>query len=121
MQTTLRIGVLALMIAATTVGDAKESVSIQVFPAVSFAPADLNIGTTLEPDADNRALEIVADSDNFYRASAIPLEGDRAAKKTTVQFRGLPSGEYQITAAVIGANGRRKAIAHAQINVVASN
>src|SRR6185295_12070508 len=44
-----------------TVLSAKEPVSIRVSPAVSFAPANLIVRTRLEPDADNRVLEIVAD------------------------------------------------------------
>jgi hypothetical protein len=69
--------VFGLILAATSAGRAKESVAIRVSPAVAFAPADLVIRTSIEPDEHNRAIAIVADSESFYRSSSIQLEGDR--------------------------------------------
>ena len=37
-----------------------------------------------------------------------------------MEFRGLPPGEYDVTAMLIGVDGHRRAIAHAQVNVVES-
>jgi hypothetical protein len=65
-------------------------------------------------------MEVVADSDGFYRSSAIQLDGDRAPKTTTFEFRSLPSGEYDVTAVVIGADGQRRALARAHVNVIGS-
>ena len=104
----------------TTVVGAREPLSIRASPAASFAPANLVIRTRLEPDADNRAMEVVAESDGFYRSSAIQLEGDRAPRTTTFEFRSLPAGEYEITAVVIGTDGRRRAVARASANVIES-
>jgi hypothetical protein len=115
----VRMLALGLALATTTVGG-KEAVAIHVSPTVSFAPANLVIRTRVEPDDDNRAIEVVADSGEFYRSSTIPLEGDGAPKTTSFEFRSLPAGEYDVTAAVIGIDGQRKALAHAHVNVVAS-
>jgi hypothetical protein len=115
-----RIFLLTLTIAPTTFVAAKESLSIRVSPAVSFAPANLVIRTTIEPDAFNRAVEIVADSADFFRSSTIQLDGERAPKTTTFEFRSLPAGEYHVQASVIGADGRPRAVARSQINVVES-
>ncbi len=116
-----RATIVGLLVAASAiVGTAKESVSIRVSPRVAFSPADLTIQVTLEPDADNRTLTIVVDSDDFYRASAIQLDGDRTARITTVTFRGVPPGDYGLTAAVIGETGQRKALAHASLTVISS-
>jgi len=79
--------------AMATVLSAKEPVSIRVSPAVSFAPTNLIVRTRLEPDADNRVLEIVADSDWFYRSSTIALDGDRAPNTVMLEYRSLPRGE----------------------------
>jgi hypothetical protein len=87
---------------------------------VAFAPADLIIRTIVEPDERNRAVDIVADSDAFYRSSAIPLEGDRAPKTTTVTFHSVPAGAYRVTAVLIGEQGQAKALAHTTVMVVAS-
>ena len=121
MSRTLGAWVVGLAITATTAGTAKEPVSIQVSPAVSFAPADLVIRMSIEPDVRNRAIEIVADSEAFYRSSAIQLEGDRAAKTTTVQFHAVPPGEYDVVVAVIGADGHPRGLARAHVNVLASH
>ena len=112
--------VVAMVLTATAVTGAKEPLSIRVSPAFSFAPANLVIRTSVEPDAQNRSMEVIADSAEFYRSSTIALEGDRAPKTTMVEFRSLPPGDYEVTARLIGVDGRRRAIARAQVNVVQS-
>ena len=107
-------------ITATAVTGAKEPLSIRVSPAFSFAPANLVIRTSVEPDAQNRSMEVIADSAEFYRSSTIALDGDRAPKTTMVEFRSLPPGDYEVTARLIGVDGRRRAIARAHVNVVES-
>jgi hypothetical protein len=113
--------VFGLIVAAATAGRASESVAIRVSPAVAFAPADLVIRTRTAPDAHNRALAIVADSDSFYRSSSIQLDGDRAPLTTTVTFHSVPAGEYNITASLIGSDGHATALAHTTVMVVGSH
>jgi len=110
----------AMVLTATAVAGAKEPLSIRVSPAFSFAPANLVIRTSVEPDEENRSLEVVADSDEFYRSSTIMLEGDRAPKTMMVEFRTVPPGDYNVTAMLIGADGHRRAIARSHINVLES-
>jgi hypothetical protein len=93
---------------------------IRVSPAVSFAPANVIVRTTVERDAANRAMEIVADSPRYYRSSEIQLDGDKAPRTTTVEFRSLPSGTYEVTARLFDAQGRARATVSQQVNVVAS-
>jgi hypothetical protein len=112
--------VCALAMMTTTVAGAKEPLSMKVSPAMSFAPANLVIRTRLEPDAGNRAMEVIAESDDFYRSSAIQLEGDRAPRTITFEFRSLPPGEYEVTAVVIGTDGQRRALARSAVNVMES-
>jgi len=118
MNRVIRALAVGIAIATTTVVSAKEPVSIRVNPAIGIAPADVNIRVSVERDASNRGLQIVADSDSFFRSSLIQLEGDRAPVTTTMQLHGLPGGEYAVTAVVIGANGQQRAIARAQVNIV---
>jgi hypothetical protein len=110
-------GLAVLMIAVAT---AKEPLSLRVSPAMSFAPANLVIRTTLEPDANNRVMEVIAESSEFYRSSSIPLEGDRAPRTVTFEFRSLPSGEYDVTAVVIGTDGQQRALARSRVRVIES-
>jgi hypothetical protein len=103
---------------ATTAVAANEPVSIRVSPAVAFAPATLKIDASVEPDVDNRAIEIVADSEGFYRSSTIPLEGDRAPKTTTLQYLSLPPGTYEVMATLITSGGKARAVARAHVEVL---
>jgi hypothetical protein len=91
---------------------------VRVSPAMSFAPANLVIRTSLEPDAGNRGLEVIVESADYYRSSAIPLEGDHGPRAITFEFRSLPPGRYEVTAEVIGTDGRRRALARSGVNVL---
>jgi hypothetical protein len=106
------------MVGAVTLS-AGEPLKIKVSPAMSFAPAFVRIQATIDVDADNRAVEITADSGDFYRSSRIQLEGDRAARTNIFEFPGLPSGEYEVTATLFGADGRPRGQVRQTINVVA--
>ena len=114
-----RTWVCGVMVMTTASVGANDRVSMKVSPAISFAPARLVIRTRVEPDADNREIEVLADSDEFHRSSAVQLDGDRAPLTSTFEFRGLPPGEYKVTAVVAGVNGQR-AFAYAQVKVLDS-
>ena len=117
---TLQAGTCGLIIAATTTGGAKESISIRVSPAVAVAPAELVIHATIARDANNRAVAIIVDSRTYYRSSEFRLDGTDASKTTTVQFHAVPPGEYHVTAVVIRADGRRGPLARAHLSVLGS-
>jgi hypothetical protein len=114
--------VLMMTMAVTTEPSvaAKQPLSIRVSPATAFAPANLVVRASIEPDTANRAVEIVADSDEFYRSSLVPLDGERAPRTSTLEFRGCPPGQYEVFAGLIGADGRARAIARAHVTVVES-
>jgi hypothetical protein len=93
---------------------------MSVSPAVSFAPAHLVVRTMIEAVPQNRALRIVADSEEFFRASEVELDGDHAARMHIFEFRSLPPGSYLVTAILLGADGRERASVRMQVNVFAS-
>jgi hypothetical protein len=111
---------LGITLAATAAAGANQSLAVKVSPAVSFAPANLVIRTSVDPDVDNRSLEVVAESSDFYRSSTVMLDGDHAPRTTQFEFRSLPPGEYQVSVVVTGADGRQRAISRAQAKVVES-
>jgi hypothetical protein len=108
------------MVTATLRTGAGEVVTLTVSPAVAFAPATLLVRTTIEADARNRAVEIVAESPNFYRASEIELDGEHAPRTTTFRFNSLPSGSYEVKATVRDSGGHTIASARSQVSIISS-
>ncbi len=109
---------LGMTIAATAAAGANQPLAVKASPAISFAPANLIIRTSVDPHADNRSMEVVAESGDFYRSSTVPLAGDQAPKTAQFYFRSLPPGEYEISATVIASDGHRRAVARTQVKVV---
>jgi len=115
----LRAGLLGiLLLTATLPAGAGEKLTLKVSPAVAFAPANLIVRAMVEADAHNRAIAIIAESDNFYRSSEIQLDGDRAPRTSTFEFRSLPSGTYEVRAMLIGNDGTQRAASRQEINVI---
>jgi hypothetical protein len=110
-----------MLLASTTALPARagEPITLKVSPAVSFAPANLVVRTTIPSDAANRAVEIIAESSDFYRSSEIELEGDKAARTNTFEFRSLPPGTYEVRATLYGTGGKRGEVRQ-RVNVIAS-
>jgi len=111
-----------LMCTAAWPAGAGESdrMTLRVSPAVAFAPANLVVRATIAADESNRAVEIVAESESFYRSSEIQLEGDRAPRTSMFEFRSLPPGTYEVRATLRGSRGEDRSTIRQQINVIAS-
>jgi hypothetical protein len=117
---TVRAWLCGLLFLATPPLGAGERLMIRVSPAVAFAPANLLVRATVEADKDNRAIEIVADSDDFYGSSEVQLDGAAAPRITSLEFRSLPPGTYQIRVTLMGANNQPRAFVRAQVSVIAT-
>ena len=50
---------------------------LRISPPVSLEPAYVTVRVTVEADADNRTLEVVAETADFFRSSQISLDGDQ--------------------------------------------
>ena len=72
-----------------------------------MAPAYVVVKAIVEHDANNRELEIVADSENFYRRTVVDLDGAEAPKVNELRLVDIPGGEYDVTATLYDANGQR--------------
>ena len=83
---------------------------MRVSPAVAMAPGFLTVRVSVEAAAENRTLQVVAESPDFYRSSQIQLDGAHAAPITVFEFRNLPSGLYQVTGVLVGVNGPRATV-----------
>jgi hypothetical protein len=103
----------------TSVGGG-EAIKMSVSPAQSFAPANLFVRLSIEPNAVNRTVEVAAESEEFYRSSLVALEGDQGPRTVLLEFRNLPGGHYLVRGAVADDRGHEVAIARQEINVLAS-
>jgi hypothetical protein len=118
---TLKVTLLGiLLLTAILPLGAKERMTLKVSPAVAFAPANLIVRTMIEAAAENRAVEIVAESTEFYRSSEIQLDGEHAPRTTTFEFRSLPPGDYEVKATLLGSDGSALATVRQQMNVIAT-
>jgi len=96
-----------------------EALQMQVSPAVQRAPAMLTVRVMVESSDDNRLLQVVAESPTFYRSSEIQIDGASGSPLKVFQFRGLPTGVYEVTGVLVGTQGRRASISRVA-QVVAS-
>jgi len=87
-----------------------EALQMQVSPAIQRAPAMLTVRVMVESSPDNRLLKVVAESGTFYRSSEVEIDGASASRLKVFQFRGLPTGRYEVTSVLVGAQGRRASI-----------
>ena len=116
---TLRItGALFLLLTAVSPLGAVAKLALKVTPSVAFAPATLRVRTTIEPDAQNRAVEIVAESSDFYRSSEFELEGDRSPRTNMLEFHGLPPGTYEVSATLMGPGSAVRARTAQEVEVM---
>jgi len=87
-----------------------EALQMKVSPAVQRAPAMLTVRVMVESSAENRLLQVVAESETFYRSSEVEIDGENSSPLRVFQFRGLPTGRYEVTGVLVGTQGRRAMI-----------
>jgi hypothetical protein len=103
----IRKTALLLVVAMNLPLAAGERLTMRVSPAVAREPALLTVRATVQSDVDNRALEVVVQSTDFYRSSSIQLEGSEAPRLNVFEFRNLPSGDYDVTSTLVDSHGQR--------------
>ena len=106
--------------AATLGAGGPDRLTMRVSPLVAFAPADLSVRTTIEANDQNRSIQIIAESAEFYRSSEMPLDGGQAPRTTQFELRNLPGGMYTVIAVLKGANDTTLARTRRDITVVES-
>jgi hypothetical protein len=90
---------------------------VRVSPAVATEPARITILISVEPDADNRALDVITESENFFRRSYRQLDGERSARTSVFEYDGIPAGDYDVRAVLIAVDGSPGAIAVARMKI----
>src|SRR5260221_3855445 len=105
----LRLGLFWLLLASAVSAGPIERLTLAVSPVSSFAPANLVVRVHVTPDPTNRALEVIAESSDYLRSSRIQLDGEDAPTTITLDFRGLPPGDYTVRSALIDDSGHASA------------
>jgi hypothetical protein len=86
---------------------AESPVALVINKRIVPAGSDLRVTINVARNADNRSLTIQAESEDYVRASTMPLDGEFEAYTHQYWFRQLPEGEYNIVARVNGTRGVR--------------
>jgi hypothetical protein len=97
---------LCLLNGRTTLTGAQPLV-LTVAPKIAPEPGYVRVRVRIEPDADNRMLEVTALSDEYSRTSEIPLNGSSAPRLSIIDYPNLPSGTYEVHAVLLGSKGNR--------------
>lgn len=85
---------------------AEHRLQMKVSPVVALAPAQLTVRAIVEPNDDNRALNIIVSSPSYERTSEIPLDGRAAQRVNVFALRDVPTGLYEVRAVLVGASGQ---------------
>jgi len=99
-----------VMLLAGVAIDSATPLTMQVSPIVSRAPAVLTVRVTAGAESEGRTLTVVAESETYYRKSEVQLDGRAADPVNVFEFRGLPSGLYQVTGIVTRSGGARATV-----------
>jgi hypothetical protein len=95
--------VVACLFLAPPLG-AADRVALRVTPSFAFAPATVEIVATVHADRSARAIEVAAESDDYFRSSMVPLD-ETSPRANRFRFRDLPGGVYTISATLLDASG----------------
>ena len=114
-RTELAIAFAALLAAPTLAGG---QLDIRVRPSFSTEPATLALDVMVEKHSANRAVQIVIDSEGYYRSSLVQLDGDYAPRVISTRYSDVPAGSYEIQAVLFGAGEKPRATVRRHIEVL---
>jgi hypothetical protein len=84
-----------------------QPLTLKVSPAMAAAPAFIRVSAIVEASDENRSLEVVAQSPQFFRSSTIDLDGRNSPPLTVIEYPNLPPGFYEVSAVLVGSSGKR--------------
>ena len=81
--------------------------SVRVTPLVRLTRGAAHGLAIVPRHADNRALRIILESEDYYSLSEVQLDGEDAPQNHVLNWRDLPPGSYRVTVQVHGTTGLR--------------
>ena len=109
---------LGLIVLTSSPMGAAASLAVQL-PTLMLAPGHLVVQTVEEPDSANRAIQVIAESSDWYRSSEVQLDGGTAPRRNAFEFKDLPSGTYEIHVTLLGPDGQQRALIVRKLEVIA--
>jgi len=97
-----KLGVVFVLICLASSVNAGQRLKVYIG---NVSRAEVIVQAIVEQAPENRALEVVAQSEDFYRSSMIELDGERAPRLNSVVLARMPSGLYEVTVHVLNAKG----------------
>ena len=98
------LSLLAALALVASLG-AGERLKVRVSHTAKLAPAELLVQAIVEPAAENGALEVVAESADFYRSSLVQLDGLHSPRVSCIWFAQMPAGTYEVSVRVLTRDG----------------
>jgi len=92
------VALAAGILAGAIQSNADEAVSITVRPAVASYGGNAQLKVLVARDDKNRTLVWEVDGPNYYRSSALQLDGASAPRSYVFVVRDLPGGEFDVRA-----------------------
>jgi hypothetical protein len=96
---------------------AAPALRLTVTPHFGNAPAHVRVQVFVERAAENRALRLTIDSPEYFRSSAIELNGESAQRVHVAEFRSIPAGAHEVRAALVNRRGEESAVVHEYIRI----
>ncbi|MCC7415650.1 MAG: hypothetical protein IT176_00805 [Acidobacteria bacterium] len=109
----------ALPAALSAAASSHTCLRMHVSPTIGLASTKVWVTTRVDVDREHRAIEVIAESDRFYRSSEIELDGARAPRVNVFELRGLPAGVYDVRVVLKGEAGRELAATTATVTLFA--
>ena len=113
----LRAWVVGVLVAGAVPLRAVPPLTMHVWPRFARAPATVAIQVSFEADPADHAVEFVLESPAFYRSSRVSLDEGSGPLTKVCEFRNVPSGTYEVRAAVLDGSGRPRAAARQPLGV----
>ena len=97
---------------------APEDMVVTISPKVTRKPGALLLRVKVQPNADNRALVVETDSEDYYRSSEYAVDGEDSERTRHITIENLPEGEYVVTVRLVDSSEKTRATIRERIVVL---
>lgn len=95
---------------------ADDFVQLHVSPVLSDR-GDMTVQVLVTRDAENQWMRVTAESESYYSASEMELEGEFSPRVKVIRFRSVPAGWYEVTGTVFDQRKHVKGLARRSVLV----